>query len=58
MLEIDLILALNEALQRVRKNLKIHFCRIKYLPFRVISALLTKKANARLLIFRLLNILI
>lgn len=58
MLEADLMLALNKALQRAGEGLKTHFCQVRYLPSRAVSALLTQKANAGLSIPRLSNVLI
>ena len=55
MLEADLMLALNEVLQRAGEGLETHFCQVRYLPSGAVSALLTKKANAGLLIPRLSN---
>lgn len=43
--EADLMLALNEALQKTRINPKICFCYIRYVPLGSISALLTEKAD-------------
>ena len=57
-LEADLILALNEALQRAGKGLKTRFCRVGYSPLGAVSALLIKKANAGSITLRLSNVLI
>lgn len=54
----DLMLALNEALQRAGKGLETCFCRVKYSPSGAVSAFLTEKANAGSLISRLSNVLI
>ena len=54
----DLILALNEALQKVGIETKIRFSRVKYAPSESISALLTEKANAMILIPSRSNLLI
>ena len=56
--EADLMLALNEALQKAGEGLDTRFARVKYAPSGAISALLTEKANAGLLIPRLSNLLI
>lgn len=58
MLEADLILVLNEALARAGKGVDIQFSQVKYLLSGEVSALLTKKANARLLISQLSNVFI
>lgn len=52
------MLALNEALQKVGKESHIRFCRVKYAQSGAISALLTEKADAGLLIPRRANLLI
>ena len=56
--EADLMLALNEALQKAGEGLDTRFIRVKYAPSGAISALLTDQANAGLLIPRLTNLLI
>lgn len=58
MSEADIMLALNEALQKAGKGLDTRFCRVRYAPSGAISALLTEKRNAGLLIPRLSNLLI
>lgn len=58
MSKVDLMLILNETLQKARKGVDTRFSQVKYVPPRAISALLTEKANAWLLISRLLNALI
>ena len=50
--EADLMLALNEVLQKAGKRLDTCFIRVKYTPLEAILALLTEQANARLLISR------
>ena len=54
--EADLMLALNEALQRVGEETCIRFTRVQYTPSGAISALLTKKADAGQLIPRRSNL--
>ena len=56
--EADLMLALNEALQKAGEGSDTRFIRAKYAPSGAISALLTEQANARSLIPRLSNLLI
>ena len=56
--EADLMLALNEALQKAGEESHIRFCRVKYAPSGAISALLNEKADAGLLIPRKSNLLI
>ena len=56
--EADLMLALNEALQKAGEESYVQFCQIKYALFRSISALLNKKADAGLLIPQKSNLLI
>ena len=58
MLKADLMLALNEEVQRAGESLEMCFCQVKYSFSGTVSALLTKKANAGLLIPRLSNALI
>ena len=58
MSEADLMLALNEALARAGEGIDIRFSRVRYSPSGAVSALLTEKANAGLLIPRLSNVLI
>lgn len=53
----NLMLGLNEALQKAGEKLKTRFCQVKYLPSGAVSTFLTKKANAGLLISRLSNAL-
>ena len=55
-LEVDLMLAFNEALQKAGKE--TWFCRVRYSPSRAMSALLTEKANAGSIVSRLSNVLI
>lgn len=57
MSEADLMLALNEALQKAGEGWDTRFSRVRYAPSGVIFAL-TEKANAGLLIPRLSNLLI
>lgn len=56
--EADLMLALNEALQKAGEGLDTRFIRVKYVPSEAISALLTEQANAGILFPRLSNLLI
>ena len=56
--EVDLMLMLNETLQKVGETQDIRFSRVRYALLRAISALLTKKANAGLLVLRWSNLLI
>ena len=56
--EADLMLALNEALQKAGEGLDTRFSRVRYAPSGAISALLTEKADAGSLIPRLSNLLI
>ena len=58
MSEADIMLALNEALQRAGEGLETRFCRVRYSPSGAVSALLTEKANAGSIIPRLSNVLI
>lgn len=58
MSEADIMPALNEELQKAGEGLDTRFYQVRYTPFRVISALFTKKKNAGLLILRLSNLLI
>ena len=58
MSEADLMVALNEALQRAGEDLETWFCRVRYAPSGAISALLIKKANAGSILPRLSNVLI
>lgn len=58
MSEADLMLALNEALQKAGEGLDTRFSRVRYALSGAISTLLTEKANAGLLIPRLSNLLI
>ena len=53
-----MIQVLNEAIQKAKEGLDTQFSQLRYASLGAIFALLTKKANARLLISRLLNILI
>lgn len=50
--------ALNEALQKVRKKLDNRFIQVEYAPSEAILALVTGKANLRLSIPWLSNLLI
>lgn len=52
------MLTLNKTIQKAKEGLETRFCQIKYLPSWAISALLTEKANARLLIPQLSDVLI
>ena len=56
--EADLILALNKALQKLGEEPYIRFCRVNYAPSDAISAPLTKKMDAGLLIPWRANLLI
>ena len=56
--EADLMLALNEALQKAGEEPCIRFSRVRYAPSGAISALLTEKADAGQLIPRRSNLLI
>lgn len=56
--EADLMLVLNEALQKAGKTQDVRFSRVRYAPSGVISALLTEKANAGLLVPQWSNLLI
>ena len=56
--EADLMLALNEALQKIGEEPHVRFCRVKYAQSGAISALLTEKADAGVLIPRRANLLI
>ena len=58
MSEADLMLILNKALAKAGKGVDIRFSQVRYSPSRAVSALLTEKANAGLLIPRLSNVLI
>ena len=58
MLEADLMLALNEVLQKAAEGLDTRFSRVRYAPQGAIFALLTEKANTGVLILRLSNLLI
>lgn len=57
MSETDIMLALNEALQKAGEGLDTQFCQVRYAPSGVISVFLAKKRNAGLLIPRLLKLL-
>ncbi len=48
--EADIMLALNEALQRAGVESKVRFCRVRYAPSGSISALLKEKADATMLL--------
>ena len=52
------MLVLNEVLQKAGKESDTRFSRIRYMLSKVVSTLLTKKANAGLLILQLSNVLI
>lgn len=52
------MLVLNEALQKAGETQEIRFCQVGYAPSGAISALLTEKSDAGLLIPRLSNLLI
>lgn len=54
--ETNLMLALNKALLKVKKETQ--FCKIRYLLLRAVSIFFIKKANAKSIVFLLLNILI
>lgn len=56
--EPDLMLALNEALQKAGIETKVRFSRVRYAPSGSISALLTEKADATMLIPSRSNLLI
>ncbi len=56
--EADLMLALNEALQKARVEAKVRFSRVRYAPSGSISALLTGKADATMLLPSRSNLLI
>ena len=56
--EADLMLALNEALQKGGVEPKIRFTRVRYAPSESISALLTEKADAAMLLPQRSNLLI
>ena len=58
MSEADLMLILNEALAKAGEGVDTRFSRVRYSPSGAISALLTEKANAGLLVPRLSNTLI
>ena len=58
MSEADLMLALNEALQKVGENIYTRFCRVRYSLSRAISALLTEIINAGVFIPQLSNVFI
>ncbi len=58
MSEADLMLALNEALQKAGESIHTRFCRVRYAPSEAVSALLTENANAGVVIPRLSNVLI
>ena len=58
MSEADLMLVLNEALAKAGEGVDIRFSRVRYSPSGAVSALLTEKANAGLLVPRLSNTLI
>ena len=58
MSEADIMLALNEALQKAGERLDTQFSRVRYALSGAISALFAEKGNAGLLIPRLLNLLI
>ena len=55
MSDADLMLVLNKTLQNGREGSDTRFSRIRYAPSGAVSALLTEKANARLLIPRLVK---
>lgn len=56
--EADLMLALNQALQKAGEGLDTRFIRVRYAPSGALSALLTEQANAGVLLPRLSNLLI
>ena len=56
--EADIMLALNEALQKAGIEPKIRFTQVKYAPSGSISALLTEKADATMLLPQRSNMLI
>lgn len=58
MSEANLMLALNEVLQKAGKAIYTQFCQVRYFSSGAISAILTEKANARVLIPRLSNVFI
>ena len=57
-LEADIMLALNKALQKAGIEPKIRFTRVKYVPLGFISALLTEKADATMLLPQRSNMII
>ena len=58
MSEVDLMLALNKTIQRVKEGLETRFCQIKYSSSGAIFTLFTEKANAGAVISRLSNVFI
>ena len=52
------MLVLNEALARVRKSVNIRFLQVRYSLSEIVFIFLIEKANAKLLIPRLFNVLI
>ncbi len=58
MSEADLMLVLNEALQKAGEGLETQFCRVRYAPSGAVSALLMEQADGGLLIPRLSNVFI
>ena len=56
--EADLMLILNEILQKVEKGLDTRFIQVNYILSRAISALLIEYTNVRVLLPRLSNLLI
>ena len=56
--EANLMLALNEALQKAGVEVKVQFSRVQYAPSKFISTLLTEKANVTMLLFQRSNLLI
>ena len=56
--EADIMLGLNEALQKAGVDSKVRFCRVRYAPSGSISALLTEKADVTMLLPQQSNMLI
>lgn len=56
--EADIMLALNETLQKAGVGSRVRFSRVRYTPSGFISALLTEKADATILLLQQSNLLI
>lgn len=56
MLEVDLMLALKEVLQKSGESLETQFCRVRDSPSRAVSIILIKKTNTGSVIFQLSNL--